>query len=88
MSHPIPHGPGRGAVEPCEWCGVVLLVAAIAGCYVAGFGYSGWLAIAIGLHVWLLGWLLIRHRADGASSSGHNGAGLPPPPDKSLPTQE
>lgn len=61
MSYPIPPGPGRGPVEPCEWCGVVLLVAVIAGCYVAGFGYSGWLAIAIGLHVWLLGFLFIRH---------------------------
>lgn len=60
----IPSGPGRGPVEPCEWCAVVLLVSIIAGCYVAGFGYSGWLAIAIGLHVWLLGFLLIRHHAD------------------------
>ena len=77
MTPQIPPGPGRGPVDgagacrhpkrqqedSCEWCGVVLLVAVIAGCYVAGFGYSGWLAIAIGLHVWLLGFLLIRHQA-------------------------
>lgn len=60
MSTPAPSGPGRGPVEPCEACGVVMIIGVIAGCYVAGFGYSGWLAVAVGLHVWLIGALAIK----------------------------
>lgn len=55
-------GSGRGPADPCDNCWVILFVAFMAGCYVAGFGYSGWLAVAIGLNVWILGALLLAVR--------------------------
>lgn len=60
--------PGNGRNVPgeparCDDCTVGLLLTIIAGCYTAGFGGSGWLALGVALNVWLVGWLLLADRA-------------------------
>lgn len=72
MRDPITPGAGRDPVEPCEACGVVLVIGVIAGCYVAGFGYSGWLALGVGLHVWLLGALAVKRWGGTGKDTGNS----------------
>lgn len=50
--------------KPCQACGVVLLLAIIIGCYIAGAGYSGWWALGIALNVYLVGWLGVMYLRD------------------------
>lgn len=44
----------------CAACEVATVLGVIAGCYVVGFGMSGWLAIGVGLHVWLAVFLVLK----------------------------
>ena len=44
----------------CPACEIAFVCGLIAGAYVAGFGFSGWLALAIGLHVWIVVQLVLR----------------------------
>lgn len=54
-------GSTPGKVGSCAECEIAFILGVISGCYVAGFGYSGWLAIAVGLHVWVTAGLVLKH---------------------------